>query len=199
MSYTHGRKYFRSMRNSRFSVSTTGSSVLCHCMIVCHAYRIYGPRASASIPARRPCGCMYSSCFIPRVVRPMSSLTTRSPRPKFLLILLRTPRQPPNLATFLVPLKFNKLDLKDYLWHAYGVPVLRVRSRLCYEPPTYGRPEQKAPQMKRWRRRQPSKRMTVEIAPGPQGGDFVWPEEIKDLSPYVVVLASRTAVSSLRV
>ena len=117
--------------------------------------------------------------------RPGANLSFPS-SPKFTITLLRTPKQPPNLATFAVPRRLNKLDLKDYLWHAYGVPVLRVRSRLRYEPPVFGRPGQQAPQMKRWRRRVPSKRMTVEMALGPKGGDFVWPEEIKDLSPYVL-------------
>ncbi|KAJ4300328.1 mitochondrial 54S ribosomal protein YmL41 [Collariella sp. IMI 366227] len=38
------------------------------------------------------------------------------------------PRQPPNLATFVVPLKFNKLDMRDYLYHGYNVEVTAVRS-----------------------------------------------------------------------
>ena len=37
-----------------------------------------------------------------------------------MLTLLRTPNSPPNFATFLVPLNLNKLDMRDYLFHAYG-------------------------------------------------------------------------------
>ena len=53
---------------------------------------------------------------------------TTSDRPTFTLTLLHTPLQAPNLASFLVPLWFNKLDMKDYLWHVYGIGVGHVRS-----------------------------------------------------------------------
>lgn len=41
----------------------------------------------------------------------------------------------PFFATFQVPLRFNKLDLRDYLYHAYGVEVRNVRSWLTPQLP----------------------------------------------------------------
>lgn len=57
-----------------------------------------------------------------------SSARAKNNRPNFVLTLLRTPHSPPHFASFLTPLYLNKLDLKDYLWHAYGLQVLGVRS-----------------------------------------------------------------------
>ncbi len=42
----------------------------------------------------------------------------------------------PKFATFKVPLAFNKLDLRDYLWHVYKVRVLSVRSMVNQPAPT---------------------------------------------------------------
>jgi large subunit ribosomal protein L23 len=50
-------------------------------------------------------------------------------RPNHVVAFIRPkPKMPPNLATFVVPLTFNKLDLRDYLFHAYNVDVTSVRS-----------------------------------------------------------------------
>ncbi len=49
-------------------------------------------------------------------------------RPNFSLIFIRTPFAPPNHATFITPLNFNKFDIIDYLYHLYGIEVLSVRS-----------------------------------------------------------------------
>ena len=85
---------------------------------------------------------------------------------------------------FDVPRNFNKLDLRDFLWHAYGVPALRVRSFLRAEQARFGdRPHH--PNQQSWWWPRPSKRMLVEMAPGARGGDFVWPDPPKDLKPYV--------------
>ncbi len=35
----------------------------------------------------------------------------------------------------MVPLKFNKLDLRDYLWHVYDVRVRGVRSQVKQQAP----------------------------------------------------------------
>ncbi|KAK4193724.1 hypothetical protein QBC35DRAFT_480055 [Podospora australis] len=88
------------------------------------------------------------------------------------------PKQPPNLATFVVPLSFNKLDLADYLHHAYNVDVLSVRSFI----------NQKAPVRKngfygKWYRPRSEKMMIAELAK-----PFVWPdapsEEAKESFDY---------------
>ncbi|KAK3990070.1 hypothetical protein QBC44DRAFT_239956 [Cladorrhinum sp. PSN332] len=80
------------------------------------------------------------------------------------------PKQPPNLASFAVPLKFNKLDLRDYLYHAYNVEVLSVRSFI----------NQSAPQRKygvhgKWYRPQSKKMMIAELVK-----PFVWPEVLPE-------------------
>lgn len=68
-------------------------------------------------------------------LRPLLPKTFFPPRgqkqiylPNFTLTLLRTPHAPPHFASFLTPLNLNKLDLKDYLWNAYGLQALTVRS-----------------------------------------------------------------------
>ena len=63
--------------------------------------------------------------------RNLSSVThpKESCRPNHVITFIRPrPKQSPTLATFMVPLAFNKLDLRDYLWHAYNVKVLSMRS-----------------------------------------------------------------------
>ena len=91
------------------------------------------------------------------------------------------------MATFIVPRHFSKLDIKDYLWHAYGVPVLRVRSSLRYQKPQLGRYDplsrRVVPKAGVWRYPRPIKSMTVEMAEGERGGDFVWPDAPTDLKP----------------
>lgn len=108
--------------------------------------------------------------------------------PNFSLTLIRTPRQPPIYASFIVPLWFNKLDLRDYLYNAYNVRILNVRSyvklqRIRQGKPTGIRGEQyMKPQYKRWHRPRSRKHMTVELEQ-----PFVWPEpptEKEDLAPF---------------
>lgn len=74
------------------------------------------------------------------------------------------------MATFVVPLTFNKLDLRDYLWHAYGVPVLKVRSFVNPTPLETSGQAQNA----RVRRPAAQKMMMVELE-----SPFVWPERVK--------------------
>lgn len=74
-----------------------------------------------------------------------------------------------------MPLRFNKLDLRDYLYHAYGVEVRNVHVWLTpqspqrrHDPPD---PSGKQPNLKDsaaygrgvWYRPQPIKRMMVEL------------------------------------
>jgi len=48
--------------------------------------------------------------------------------PSFVIALKRNERLEPYHAVFEVPLNFSKLDLRDYLFHLYGVEVLAIRS-----------------------------------------------------------------------
>jgi len=91
--------------------------------------------------------------------------------PNHVIAFLRPlPKQPPNLASFAVPLKFNKLDLRDYLYHVYNVEVLSVRSFI----------NEQAPQRKhgvhgKWYRPQSRKMMIAELVK-----PFVWPEVLPE-------------------
>lgn len=93
--------------------------------------------------------------------------------------MIRTTHLPPNFVQFIVPLNINKLDLKDYLYHAYGVQCLSVRSYV---------EQQKIAQSKRhlgerhleWYRPRATKRMTVEL-----DEPFIYPEAPTDFEPYV--------------
>ncbi|PGH14114.1 hypothetical protein AJ79_03231 [Helicocarpus griseus UAMH5409] len=98
--------------------------------------------------------------------------------PDFVLTLVRTPFLPPRYASFWVPLTFNKLDIRDYLKHAYGVNVLKVRSYVEQQKITRERPCGKEGYGK-WRRPRSRKKMTVEMSE-----PFVWPEEPTDYKPW---------------
>lgn len=104
--------------------------------------------------------------------------TLLSSRPEFVISLVRTPFLSPRYAQFRVPLNFNKLDLRDYLQNLYGVGVVSVRSYIEQQPIT--RMTRDGRNIGAWRRPQAQKRMTVELRE-----PFVYPEEPKDLSPYV--------------
>ncbi|KAI1244433.1 hypothetical protein MGN70_014305 [Eutypa lata] len=98
--------------------------------------------------------------------------------PDHMITFLRpkdTTNQPPNFATFKVPLTFNKLDLRDYLRHAYDVATLGVRSQLRQQ-----RPRRSRLRGGRVYRPPPIKTMTVELAK-----PFVWPEAPEDKTPWV--------------
>lgn len=71
----------------------------------------------------------------------------------------------PYQAKFLVPKKFNKMDLRDYLWHVYGLRALNITVQLLHGkfvrgPFDYSR--YREPQLKK---------MTVDMAE-----PFIWPE-----------------------
>jgi large subunit ribosomal protein L23 len=99
-------------------------------------------------------------------------------RPNFTLTLLRTPELPPTFASFYVPLKLNKLDLRDYLWNCYGVSVLSVRSYIQMQKVRQGKPGDKVVNPRRWFRPRSIKKMTVEM-----DKPFVWPE-VPDLEMW---------------
>ncbi|KAF2227164.1 hypothetical protein BDZ85DRAFT_212611 [Elsinoe ampelina] len=101
--------------------------------------------------------------------------------PSFRITLLHTPSQSPYYATFLVPLHLNKLDLRDYLFHAYNLPVISITSRVlasAVEPD--GNPNIERPLRGQLFRPKPTKKMTVRMEK-----PFVWPpgpaqEELKE-------------------
>ncbi|KAI0888946.1 uncharacterized protein GGS22DRAFT_65272 [Annulohypoxylon maeteangense] len=92
--------------------------------------------------------------------------------PKFSIALLRRGAQRPNFATFKVPLRFNKFDLRDYLLHVYNVAALNVRSHL--------KPRQAVKKRNgHVVRPLPAKIMTIEMEK-----PFVWPERPADPTPW---------------
>ncbi|KAI9884827.1 MAG: hypothetical protein M1823_003389 [Watsoniomyces obsoletus] len=99
--------------------------------------------------------------------------------PNFTITLLRTPFLPPDFATFIVPLDLNKLDLKDYLYHAYNVRVLSVRSYVQQQRVREDKPSAIIPRPRRWFRPRAIKKMTVQMEQG-----FVWPEEPTDFKAW---------------
>ena len=72
----------------------------------------------------------------------------------------------PNFATFKVPLQFNKLDMRDYLWNVYNVKVLSVRSMVNQQAPS-----SKGGIRGQTYRPRAEKLMLVEL-----DSPFVWPE-----------------------
>ena len=88
---------------------------------------------------------------------------------------------PPTFAKFIVPLHMNKLDLRDYMWHVYGVRALTVRSYVEQQPVRLVNPNAEVP-VRKWHRPQAIKKMTIEM-----DKPFVWPKEPEDLSAYVLI------------
>ncbi|KAK7528705.1 mitochondrial 54S ribosomal protein uL23m [Phyllosticta citriasiana] len=100
--------------------------------------------------------------------------------PMFTVTLVRTPFLPPNYAKFLVPLHFNKLDMRDYLWHVYGIETVgSIRSFVQQQPLRMDKPGATLPRQRHWYRERSIKKMTVEM-----DKPFIWPEKPEDLSPW---------------
>ncbi|EHY52866.1 hypothetical protein ABEF92_000763 [Exophiala dermatitidis] len=100
------------------------------------------------------------------------------PDVKDAVVLMRTPHLGPRYAAFDVPLHFSKLDMKAYLKNVYNVDVLHIRSVVIQGK--VQRKDAASPYTRGELFRPPSqKKMTVQLAK-----PFVYPEEIKDLSPW---------------
>ncbi|KAK3638636.1 mitochondrial 54S ribosomal protein YmL41 [Elasticomyces elasticus] len=101
--------------------------------------------------------------------------------PNFTVCLKHTPSQPPTSASFLVPLWFSKLDLRDYLHNVYSLAIgPTIRSYVQQSRIRQGQVKDPArPQYKRWHRPRATKRMTVELE-----RPFVWPAEPEDFKPW---------------
>lgn len=80
--------------------------------------------------------------------------------PNFAIALRRSPARAPRTAVFSVPLKFNKLDLRDYLAHAYNLKTLSIRTFIIQSPLIERLENSKA---KYYHRKQSEKRMVVEM------------------------------------
>lgn len=78
----------------------------------------------------------------------------------------------------MVPLNLNKLDLRDYLYNAYGVKVLSVRSFVSQAPVRQDKPDAERPKPRKWYRERARKYMVAEME-----RPFVWPEVPEDFSP----------------
>ncbi|PHH69788.1 hypothetical protein CDD80_6499 [Ophiocordyceps camponoti-rufipedis] len=94
--------------------------------------------------------------------------------PQHVVAMLRFPNVPHNEACFLVPRRFNKFDLRDYLWNAYGVEVKNVRSNVVQQAIALRRNTANASY-----RPQPLKYMRVTLCK-----PFEWPERPADLTPW---------------
>ena len=102
---------------------------------------------------------------------PTTDLNCSGSRPNHVIAFIRPkPKQPPNLATFVVPLQFNKLDLRDYLYHAYNVEVTSVRSFINQPAP-----RKKFGHTGKWFRPRSQKMMIAELVK-----PFIWPEAPKE-------------------
>ncbi|KAM3160470.1 54S ribosomal protein L41 [Lachancea thermotolerans] len=98
--------------------------------------------------------------------------------PKARVVLLRpNAKHTPFQAKFIVPKSFNKLDLRDYLFHVYGLRAMNVTTQLLHGK--YTRVNQVMP---RYRSAQ-IKKMTIDMAE-----PFVWPAEPVDKEPWAATL-----------
>jgi len=147
------------------------------CLVLCH-WNLNGINSIETTFPHWKETCLLV-CFLSDGCTPLQCKLT-SLRPDFVITFLRTPNLPPTFAKFVVPLTFNKLDLRDYLFHAYGVTVLRVRSYVEQQ-----KVQSKGKAARRWYRPRAVKKMTVEM-----DKPFVWPEEPTDFSAYVTVAQS---------
>lgn len=98
-------------------------------------------------------------------------------RPNHVITFVRPKaNQPPTTATFHVPLTFNKLDFRDYLYNVYNVEVTSVRSFV-------NQMQVRQRSFKgfggKWYRPRSQKMMVVDLVK-----PFVWPAEPEDKDPW---------------
>lgn len=94
--------------------------------------------------------------------------------PRFTVALVRSNTTNPYYARFKVPLNFSKFDLRDYLYHAYNVRTVSIRSAIKQSPM-----HRLSPTSRILVRPEPEKYMTAELVE-----PFVWPETPKDFEPW---------------
>lgn len=94
--------------------------------------------------------------------------------PKARIILLRpNAKHTPYQAKFIVPKSFNKLDLRDYLFHIYGLRAMNITTQLLH-----ARYRRYTPMLPRYREPQ-IKKMTIDMAE-----PFIWPNEPENKDPW---------------
>lgn len=106
--------------------------------------------------------------------------------PKGRITLLRpNAKHTPYQAKFYVPRLFNKLDLRDYLWHVYGLRTLKITTQLLHSKFVRGSFDRA-----RYRPGQ-RKKMTIEMEE-----PFVWPEPPKNYHKLSVEAAYQMRLHS---
>ncbi|KAF4592506.1 ribosomal protein L25/L23 [Ophiocordyceps camponoti-floridani] len=94
--------------------------------------------------------------------------------PQHVIAMMRFPNVPHNEACFRVPRRFNKFDLRDYLWNVYGVEVKKVRSNVVQQPISLRRNTSNSSY-----RPEPLKYMRVTLCK-----PFEWPARPTDFTPW---------------
>lgn len=78
-------------------------------------------------------------------------------------LLRPSARMTPYQAQFIVPLNFNKLDLRDYLWHVYGLRAINITTQIKWSQwHRQGYSRHRTPQVKK---------MIIDMEQ-----PFLWPE-----------------------
>ncbi|KAH3688250.1 hypothetical protein WICPIJ_000775 [Wickerhamomyces pijperi] len=92
------------------------------------------------------------------------------------VILLRpNAKHTPYQAKFIVPKSFNRMDLRDYLYHVYGLRAFNITTQL-----QHAKFSREGNAVARYRTGQ-IKKMTIEMTE-----PFIWPEEPKNKNPWNV-------------
>ncbi|KAF2496268.1 hypothetical protein BU16DRAFT_485826 [Lophium mytilinum] len=99
--------------------------------------------------------------------------------PNAVIALMKSEHLPATHAKFRVPLTFSKLDLRDYLYHAYGLRTDKIRSYVQQQRVQHDRPDATMPQQNKWFRPKAIKHMTVEM-----DKPFLWPEDPDNWEPW---------------
>lgn len=139
------------------------------------------PLAQSLLPEDKAAVLRTPSRFFSRPHRVPTSARQQIYFPDFTVTMMRKPTDSPYLASFQVPLWFNKLDMKSYLQELYGVSIVHVRSWVV-EHRLARRPHANPRREGQWYRPQSEKRMKVQLVE-----PFEWPEVPKDLEEYVLL------------
>ncbi|EGV66443.1 hypothetical protein CANTEDRAFT_101102 [Yamadazyma tenuis ATCC 10573] len=108
--------------------------------------------------------------------------------PKARIALLRSnAKHTPYQAKFLVPRNFNKLDLRDYLWHVYGLRALNITVQLLH-----AKFERSMTDMGRYRGPQ-YKKMTIDMEE-----PFVWPQLPAEAKSFSETIENQTDIIEIK-
>ena len=101
---------------------------------------------------------------------------------------MRPPNLSPYHAKFKVPLNFSKFDLRYYLFHAYNVRSVNIRSSIKHSPI---RDSENA--RRTWYREEQQKFMVIEM-----DRPFVWPAEPENFEPWGVEEKKKSTEEQMR-